>query len=121
MDILDGSFTTAATGGLLTWITANPGKFTYNSPNSGGSGQAFVETTLDKYISTADDAKMVAGYAQNLESDWNQGFATLKGLGPSIYQHVTPRSCRCGWSCDGGRDFAACARSGVGRRAIDHR
>ena len=144
MDILDGSFTTAATGGLLAkvstsnvpnlanvssslltpvdyasvpyrgsavvlaynskyvstppktldellaWITANPGKFTYNSPSSGGSGQAFVETTLTKYVSSADNAKMVAGYVPSLEGDWNQGFATLKGLSSSIYQHVYP-------------------------------
>ncbi|HET9171380.1 MAG TPA: extracellular solute-binding protein [Actinospica sp.] len=144
MDVLDGSFTTAATGGLLAkvststvpniadvsasllapvdyasvpyrgsavvlaynskyvatppttldellaWITANPGKFTYNSPNSGGSGAAFVATTLAKYVPAADQAKMVAGYAPNLEGDWNQGFATLKGLGSSIYQHVYP-------------------------------
>jgi putative spermidine/putrescine transport system substrate-binding protein len=144
MDILDGSFTTAATGGLLAkvstatvpnianvdaalltpvdyasvpyrgsavvlayntkyvstppktldellaWITANPGKFTYNSPNSGGSGGAFVATTLAKYVPAADQAKMVAGYVPNLEGDWNQGFATLKGLGSSIYQHVYP-------------------------------
>ena len=144
MDVLDGSFTTAATGGLLAkvststvpnlanvsaslltpvdyasvpyrgsavvlaynskyvatppstleellaWITANPGKFTYNSPNSGGSGAAFVSTTLAKYVPAADQAKMVAGYVPNLESDWNQGFATLKGLGSSVYQHVYP-------------------------------
>jgi len=144
MDILDGSFTTAASGGLLAkvstsnvpnlanvssslltpvdyasvpyrgsavvlaynskyvstppktldellaWITANPGKFTYNSPSSGGSGQAFVETTLTKYVSSADNAKMVAGYVPSIEGDWNQGFATLKGLSSSIYQHVYP-------------------------------
>jgi putative spermidine/putrescine transport system substrate-binding protein len=144
MDVLDGAFTTAATGGLLTkvstsnvpnlanvsaslltpvdyasvpyrgsavvlaynskyvatppttleellaWITANPGKFTYNSPNSGGSGAAFVATTLAKYVPAADQAKMVAGYAPSLESEWNQGFATLKGLGSSVYQHVYP-------------------------------
>ena len=144
MDVLDGSFTTAATGGLLAkvstsnvpnlanvsaslltpvdyasvpyrgsavvlaynskyvttppttldellaWVTANPGKFTYNSPNSGGSGAAFVATTLAKYVPAADQAKMTAGYAPSLESDWNQGFATLKGLGSSVYQHVYP-------------------------------
>jgi putative spermidine/putrescine transport system substrate-binding protein len=144
MDVLDGSFTTAAGGGLLakvstanvpnlanvsstlltpvdyasvpyrgsavvlaynakyvstppktldelvSWIGANPGRFTYNSPSSGGSGQAFVETTLDKYVSASDDAKMVAGYVPSLEGEWNQGFATLKSLSSSVYQHVYP-------------------------------
>ena len=64
---------------LLAWITSNPGKFTYNSPNSGGSGQAFVATTLAKYVPAADNAKMVAGYVPSLESEWNQGFATPQG------------------------------------------
>ncbi|TMG61494.1 MAG: extracellular solute-binding protein, partial [Chloroflexi bacterium] len=27
---------------LLTWIKANPGKFAYNEPSTGGSGDAFV-------------------------------------------------------------------------------
>ena len=144
MDLLDGSFTTAATGGLLAkvstanvpnlknvnsalltpvdyasvpyrgsavvlaynsakvatpptsldellaWITANPGKFTYNSPNSGGSGQSFVATVLDKFVPAADNTKMVAGYVPSLEGDWNQGFATLKGLKSAIYQSVYP-------------------------------
>ena len=27
---------------LLAWIKANPGRFTYNSPKTGGSGGAFV-------------------------------------------------------------------------------
>jgi putative spermidine/putrescine transport system substrate-binding protein len=71
---------------LLAWIKANPGKFTYNTPNSGGSGQAFVTTVLDKYVPAADRAKMVTGYAKDLEKDWDKGFATLAGLNSSVYQ-----------------------------------
>ncbi len=72
---------------LLAWIKANPGKFTYNTPNSGGSGQSFVTAVLDKYIPAADRAQMVTSYAKNLESDWDPGFKTLASLNPYIYQN----------------------------------
>jgi putative spermidine/putrescine transport system substrate-binding protein len=38
---------------LLDWIRANPGKFTYNSPNSGGSGYSFAETVVDSLLTPA--------------------------------------------------------------------
>jgi putative spermidine/putrescine transport system substrate-binding protein len=71
---------------LLAWIKANPGKFTYNSPDSGGSGQAFVTTVLDKSIPSADRAKMVTDYVPELEKDWDAGFSTLASLNPYVYQ-----------------------------------
>jgi len=75
---------------LLAWIKANPGKFTYNSPPTGGSGLSFVTTVLDKYVPAADRDKMVNGYDPALNGDWDQGLRALKDLGPSIYQHVYP-------------------------------
>lgn len=75
---------------LLAWIKANPGKFTYNSPNTGGSGYSFAETVVDNYISAADLKQMVNGYVPNLESDWAQGLAALHGLNKSVYQGVYP-------------------------------
>lgn len=71
---------------LLAWIKANPGKFTYNSPKSGGSGAAFATTVLDKYIPADVRQKMTVGYDKGLESSWDQGFAELKGLNPFVYQ-----------------------------------
>jgi len=71
---------------LLAWIKAHPGKFTYNSPDSGGSGQSFVTTVLDKYLSAGDREKMETSYTPDLESKWDQGFATLAGLNPYVYQ-----------------------------------
>jgi putative spermidine/putrescine transport system substrate-binding protein len=71
---------------LLAWIKANPGKFAYNSPSTGGSGGAFVATVLDKYVPAADRAKMTVGNASALETDWTQGFNTLKSLNPYLYQ-----------------------------------
>ncbi len=76
---------------LLTWITANPGKFTYNTPDSGGSGYSFVESVIDSHISADDLAKMQTDYLPDMESTWNQGLAELKSLTPSIYQNVYPK------------------------------
>lgn len=75
---------------LLAWIKANPGKFTYNSPNSGGSGGAFVTTVVDKYVPPDARAKMATTYDQADEKYWDQGLAALKDLGPSVYQHTYP-------------------------------
>ncbi len=59
---------------LMTWIKANPGKFTYNSPKSGGSGGAFVTTVLDKYL-PADTAKTLrTTYDKNLLTQWKPGW-----------------------------------------------
>jgi putative spermidine/putrescine transport system substrate-binding protein len=75
---------------LLTWIKQNPGKFTYNSPNSGGSGYSFVQTVLDSSISAAAIKGMVNGYDPSLESNWKTGLDTLKSLNPFVYQGVYP-------------------------------
>ena len=71
---------------LLEWIQANPGEFTYNSPKSGGSGSAFVATVLDKYVSADAREKMTVAYEPELETEWDEGFATLRSLNPYIYQ-----------------------------------
>lgn len=75
---------------LLDWIKNNPGKFAYNSPNSGGSGYAFAQTVLDRNVPAEDLAKMSAGYAPDLEKDWDQGWQTLHGLTQSMYQGTYP-------------------------------
>ncbi|MEO6944114.1 MAG: extracellular solute-binding protein [Lacisediminihabitans sp.] len=72
---------------LLAWIKEHPGKFTYNSPNTGGSGQSFVTTVLDKYVPAAEREQMVTGYAKDLEKYWDKGFDVLAGLNPYIYQN----------------------------------
>lgn len=71
---------------LLKWVKDHPGKFTYNTPDSGGSGQSFVTTVLDKNVSVSDRKKMVVGYKQSLQTSWEKGFATLASLNPYIYQ-----------------------------------
>ena len=71
---------------LLAWIKAHPGKFAYNSPSSGGSGDAFVTSVLDKYVPDDIRTQMTSDYHQDLESHWSQGWKTLAGLNPYVYQ-----------------------------------
>jgi len=72
---------------LIAWIKANPGKFTYNQPATGGSGQAFVEAILNTYVNTSDLNTFETGYNASMESQWSKGFQELKSLGPSMYNH----------------------------------
>lgn len=71
---------------LLSWIKANPGRFTYNSPKTGGSGGAFVATVLDKYVPPADRDQMTTGYHKELEKAWDPGWKELASLNPSVFQ-----------------------------------
>jgi putative spermidine/putrescine transport system substrate-binding protein len=71
---------------LLAWIKANPGKFTYNSPKSGGSGASFVATVLDKYVPADARQKMTVGYEKDLESNWDKGWEELRGLNQYVFQ-----------------------------------
>jgi len=71
---------------LVKWIKANPGKFTYNSPNTGGSGAAFVQAMLNQYVPAVDKRFMVSGYKVGLESYWKKGLNELKSLQPDIYR-----------------------------------
>ncbi|WP_416970411.1 extracellular solute-binding protein [Streptomyces sp. 4F14] len=70
---------------LVAWIKANPGKFAYNSPSTGGSGGSFVETTLDRHLDPATLKTFQTGYDASLESQWDAGFADLKGLNGYVY------------------------------------
>lgn len=72
---------------LLAWIRANPGKFAYNSPKTGGSGGSFVTSVLDKYVPAGDRKAMTTGYHKELEKDWDPGWKTLAGLNPYVFQH----------------------------------
>ncbi|QGQ94742.1 extracellular solute-binding protein [Paenibacillus psychroresistens] len=66
---------------VFTWIRQNPGKFAYNDPSTGGSGDSFVLTTI--YKSMAADA--IYNQDPSVEKEWDAGFALLKELGPLMY------------------------------------
>jgi putative spermidine/putrescine transport system substrate-binding protein len=66
---------------VFAWIRQNPGKFAYNDPSTGGSGDSFVLTTLYKTLSP--DAIYSSDPA--IETQWDAGFKVLKDLGPLMY------------------------------------
>lgn len=67
---------------LVDWIKANPGRFVYNTPGTGGAGDSFARTSvynfMDEEAATSDDKKW--------EEQWDEGFAFLKELHPYMYQ-----------------------------------
>lgn len=71
---------------VLDWIKANPGKFAYNAPSTGGSGQAFVVSVLDLFVPADVRERMTTTADIADQKYWDQGFAKLKELGPSMYQ-----------------------------------
>jgi putative spermidine/putrescine transport system substrate-binding protein len=76
---------------LIAWIKAHPGRFTYNSPSTGGSGQGFVNAVLSRSVTDPEALKtMQTGYDEGLEKQWDAGLAVLHELNPSIYQKTYP-------------------------------
>lgn len=70
---------------LLAWIKAHPGKFTYNVPSGGGSGYAFVQTVIDKYMSAADRKTLALTTNKDLQAKWAPGLAMLRSLNKYTY------------------------------------
>jgi putative spermidine/putrescine transport system substrate-binding protein len=72
---------------LLDWIRSHPGKFTYNTPASGGSGSAFAETVLDSLLPANVLSQMTttSDYDPALESNWKQGLSLLHSLNQYMY------------------------------------
>jgi putative spermidine/putrescine transport system substrate-binding protein len=67
---------------LHAWIKANPGKFAYNDPGTGGAGSAFVTTTVYNLLPV--DALQSAD--EKWMAQWDAGFAKLKELHPFLYK-----------------------------------
>jgi putative spermidine/putrescine transport system substrate-binding protein len=67
---------------LHAWIKANPGKFAYNDPGTGGAGGSFVLTTVYNLMPpealTSPDEKWMA--------QWDAGLKVLAGLHPFLYK-----------------------------------
>lgn len=67
---------------LVEWMKANPGRFAYNTPGTGGAGDSFVRTAvynfMDEEAITSDDAKW--------EADWDEGFDYLADLHQYMYK-----------------------------------
>ncbi len=72
---------------LLAWVAKNPGQFTYNTPDTGGSGGAFVTRILRMGIESADTKTFETGYDPALVKQWDKGFDVLKNLNKSLYNN----------------------------------
>jgi putative spermidine/putrescine transport system substrate-binding protein len=70
---------------VLTWIKANPGKFTYNAPSGGGSGYSFVQTVLDSQLSASEVQKLQTAADKETQAKWNKGWEILRGLNKFTY------------------------------------
>ena len=70
---------------LLDWIQKNPGQFTYNTPDTGGSGNAFVTRVLKLGLEDKDATTFETGYDAALTKQWEKGFETLKRITPNLY------------------------------------
>ena len=68
---------------LKSWIKANPGRFAYNTPGTGGAGDSFVRTSVYNFID--DEAAMTSNDAKWAEQ-WDEGFALLEELHPYMYK-----------------------------------
>lgn len=67
---------------LTAWIKANPGRFSYNTPGTGGSGDSFARTSV--YNLMPEEALMSAD--AKWEKEWNPGFAYLAEIHPFLYK-----------------------------------
>jgi len=66
---------------LVAWMKANPGRFAYNTPGTGGAGDSFARSAAYNFLPeeafTSDDEKWV--------SEWDAGFDFLKEIHPYMY------------------------------------
>lgn len=67
---------------LYDWIKKNPGRFAYNDPTTGGSGDSFVVTAL--YNKLPADA--LKSSDPKWKDQWKSGFDLLKELHPFMYK-----------------------------------
>jgi putative spermidine/putrescine transport system substrate-binding protein len=67
---------------LTEWIKANPGRFAYNPPATGGSGGSFVQTVV--YKDQPKETWTSSDVAN--KSFWDKGFDYLREIHPFLYQ-----------------------------------
>jgi len=67
---------------LTAWIKANPGRFAYNSPDSGGAGGAFVTTQLYNHL----PVEALSSTDEKWINQWTQGWDYLKEIHPYLYK-----------------------------------
>ena len=67
---------------LLAWIKANPGRFTYNVPGTGGAADSFLRTLTYNFLpeeaALSSDEKWI--------EEWDEGFAVIADIHPFTYK-----------------------------------
>ncbi|MBQ8585159.1 MAG: extracellular solute-binding protein [Butyricicoccus sp.] len=67
---------------LLAWIKANPGRFTYNVPGTGGAADSFLRTLVYNFLpeeaALSSDEKWI--------EEWDEGFAVIADIHPYTYK-----------------------------------
>jgi len=69
--------------GLIAWIKAHPGKFTYCNPTDGGSGDNFVARAV---LNTMDPSALSRPYNPAAEKNWGKAWALLRSIEPDLYK-----------------------------------
>lgn len=67
---------------LIAWIKANPGRFAYNDPATGGAGSSFVLTS----VYNAMPAEALTSTDDKWMAQWDAGFNLLKEIHPFLYK-----------------------------------
>jgi len=70
---------------LLAWIKANPGRFSYNVPSGGGSGNSFVQTVVDMNLTPEERVRLSLVEDKELQKKWAKGLETLRDLNKYTY------------------------------------
>lgn len=66
---------------LLQWIKDHPGRFTYNTPGTGGAADGFIRTLTYNFM---PEEAAYSGDPKWVEQ-WDQGFEILKEIHPYMY------------------------------------
>jgi putative spermidine/putrescine transport system substrate-binding protein len=70
------------TAELTAWIKTHPGRFAYNSPDSGGAGGAFVTTGVYNFL----PKEALSSTDPKWKDQWGRGFDYLKEIHPYLYK-----------------------------------
>ena len=66
---------------LVEWMKANPGRFAYNAPGTGGAGDSFARTSVYNFL----DAEAITSDDPSWVEQWDEGFAFLADIHQYMY------------------------------------
>lgn len=67
---------------LIAWIKANPGRFTYNVPGTGGAADSFLRTLVYNFL--PEEAALSSD--EKWAEEWDEGFAVIADIHPYTYK-----------------------------------